>query len=79
MYNIALYYCITFDLCKGLVVDENSSDPSRGLLPLLVEHSNESIVGGGFLAMIPFFGMRSDEVIVIHFDSQNGVYSLERR
>jgi hypothetical protein len=39
--------------------------PSRNFVPLLIEHSKESIIRGGLLVVVPFFSVGRDEVFVI--------------
>jgi len=60
----------------GLLSDEYIGNPSRGFLPVLVEHPNEPIVRGGLLVVIPFFSVGSDKVLVVRLDGQERVYGL---
>lgn len=57
-------------LLRGLLTNEEAGEASGGLLPLLVEHSEETILLVRLATMVPLLGVTDDLMLVVRLEGE---------
>lgn len=61
-----------------LLADEHSSDIRSDLLPVLVQHPQETIFRGGLAVVVPLLSVSDDLVFAVRLKREERVHSLRR-
>ncbi len=76
LYTDSRLSTMTSIFLRRLLTDEEAGETSGGLLPLLVEHTEETILSARLATVVPFLGVPDDLMHAVRLESEKRVHNL---